>query len=130
MRIAALILAGLAATGCMSRSTSGGDEAGTTALEISISVKGSERPTKVWTLRCPDTGTLPDAARACMKLDRLDRPFAPVPKQKACTAIYGGPQVAAVTGTFKGQPVDARFARGDGCEIARWNRLAFLFPST
>ena len=40
--------------------------------------------------------------------------------------IYGGPQVALVTGTLRGVKVWARFRRRDGCEIARWNRVAFL----
>jgi hypothetical protein len=45
-----------------------------------------------------------------------------------CTQIYGGPQEALVTGTFGGRRVWARFSRRNGCEIARWNRIAFLFP--
>jgi hypothetical protein len=44
-----------------------------------------------------------------------------------CSMIYGGPQQALVAGTLNGQSVRARFKRTNGCEIARWNRLAFLF---
>jgi hypothetical protein len=44
-----------------------------------------------------------------------------------CTAIYGGPQVARVSGTFGGHKVRATFNRRGGCEIARWNRVSFLF---
>jgi hypothetical protein len=40
--------------------------------------------------------------------------------------VYGGPQVAEVRGTWDGVDVDARFQRTDGCEIARWDRLAPL----
>ena len=29
---------------------------------------------------------------------------------------------------FRGKLVRARFSRKDGCEIARWNRVVFLFP--
>ena len=47
----------------------------------------------------------------------------------ACTQIYGGPQEALVTGRFRGKLVRVRFSRKDGCEIARWNRVLFLFPS-
>jgi hypothetical protein len=67
----------------MGRSTSEdeGDEAGTTSLEISVTPSG-EAPTKIWTLRCPDGGTLPDAAEACSKLESLDDPFAPVPHER------------------------------------------------
>ena len=100
----------------------------TTSLEISVTPVG-DGPTKLWTLRCPDGGTLPDAAQACEQLLELDDPFAPVPKDTACTQVYGGPQEADVTGTYRGRPVDAHFDRGNGCEIERWDKVDFLFPS-
>ena len=68
--------------------------------------------------------------RACAKLALMDDPFAPVPKDKACTQVFGGPEVADVTGTFRGKPVNAHFEKGNGCEIARWNRVEFLFPTS
>jgi hypothetical protein len=124
-----LEIVALLATGCMSRSSSEGegDDSGTTSLEISVT-PGGEAPTKIWTLRCPDGGTLPGAAEACSKLESLDDPFAPVPADVACTEIYGGPQEADVRGTFRGQPVNARFNRTNGCEIERWDKVRFLFP--
>ncbi len=63
----------------------------------------------------------------CRQL-RATRPeaFAPVPDDAACTAIYGGPATAHLTGTFKGESVDARFSLRNGCEIARWQRLTWL----
>jgi hypothetical protein len=131
VRFAVLGIAALIATGCMGRSTSEGEgnELGTTSLEISVT-PGGEAPTKIWTLRCPDGGTLPDAAEACSKLESLDDPFAPVPKEVACTQVYGGPQEADVRGFFRGRPVEAHFDRGNGCEIARWDKVQFLFPGT
>jgi hypothetical protein len=128
VRLAVLGFVLLLATGCMSRSTSGEDGGSeSTSLEISIT-PGGEAPTKIWTLRCPEGGTLPDAAEACSKLESLDDPFAPVPKDVACTQIYGGPQEADVRGVFRGRPVEAHFDRGNGCEIARWDKVQFLFP--
>ena len=132
MRLAALTFVALVATGCMGRS--GNDEgerdsAPNTELEISVT-PGGEAPTKIWTLRCPDGGTLPDAAEACEQLEKLDDPFAPVPKNTACTQIYGGPQEADVRGIFRGRPVKAHFDRGNGCEIERWDKVAILFPGT
>jgi hypothetical protein len=44
-----------------------------------------------------------------------------------CTQIYGGPEEALVTGSFRGRKVWARFSRVDGCAVDRWNRLSFLF---
>jgi len=62
-------------------------------------------------------------------LCRWRRRFAPTPAGTPCTQIYGGPQEALVTGRFRGAPVRARFGREDGCEIARWNLVGFLFPA-
>lgn len=132
MRIAVLAFVALVATGCMARTSSDSGEGKgvpTTALEISVT-PGGEAPTKIWTLRCPSGGgTLPDAANACEKLAQIDDPFAPLPKDTACTQVYGGPQEADVTGTYRGRPVNAHFDRGNGCEIARWDKVAFLFPT-
>ena len=130
MRIAALTLATLAVTGCGGKDSSSSSARPTADLQIEISIKGSEAPTHVWTLRCPDGGgTLPDAAEACRKLGEVDDPFAPPPRGTACTQVYGGREIAHVSGTYNGQPVDTDFSRGDGCEIERWNKVGFLFPS-
>lgn len=127
MRLAVLGLAAILATGCMGRSAGDGGEAKSTMLAIAVT-PGGESPTKLWTLRCPSGGTLPRATSACRRLLRLDDPFAPVPKGVACTEVYGGPQVAEVHGRYRDRQVDARFSRTNGCEIARWNKVRFLFP--
>lgn len=98
-----------------------------TSLHIGVSNTG-DLMAKTYTLRCnPAGGTLPQPAAACRRLGRLRAPFAPTPNGTACTQIYGGPQIALVTGRFRSHSVHANFSRKDGCEIARWNRLAFLF---
>jgi hypothetical protein len=132
VKLLALALAALAAAGCMGgrSSSSGSGSAGTTSLEISVTLGGKDTLTKLWTLQCPTGATLPQPERACSRLDELDDPFGPVPKGVACTEIYGGPQVAEVRGTFRGEPVNTRFTRTNGCEIARWNSVRFLFPDT
>jgi hypothetical protein len=82
-----------------------------------------------WRLRCePPGGTLPAPAAACRRLAGLTRPFARVPPDMACIEIYGGPQEARVTGTFRGRRIWATFRRTDGCEVDRWKRHDFLFP--
>jgi hypothetical protein len=84
---------------------------------------------RTYTLRCrPAGGTLPKPGIACSKLLNVQNPFAPVPRDQACTQLYGGPQEAIVVGTYGGKPVRTRFTRVDGCQIARWNRVRFLFP--
>jgi hypothetical protein len=138
VRVAVLALFTLAVAGCGGGSSESSESptttkpasAGNTKLEINVSIGGSEAPTKMWTLECPDGGTLPHPAAACAKLATMEDPFAPVPKDKACTQIFGGPEVADVTGTFKGQPVNAHFDKGNGCEIARWHSVEFLFPTS
>ncbi|WP_093721014.1 SSI family serine proteinase inhibitor [Streptomyces sp. DI166] len=87
-----------------------------------------------YVLRChPDGGSHPQVSEACDLLDRetvFGRDlFAPVPDGSLCTMQYGGPATAHVTGTWAGRPVDARFGRGNGCEIARWDRLMPLLPA-
>ncbi|HVM15969.1 MAG TPA: SSI family serine proteinase inhibitor [Gaiellaceae bacterium] len=98
-------------------------------LTVTVWHDGRPGPSETWTLHCrPTGGTHPARASACRTLARLDAPFRPVPRDAVCTQIYGGPQEALVTGTFRGQRVWARFNLRGGCEIARWNRLSPLLP--
>ncbi|MFF4350565.1 SSI family serine proteinase inhibitor [Streptomyces sp. NPDC001530] len=88
---------------------------------------------ETYELRChPAGGSHPDAGDACRKLDGSTTwgkdPFAPVPPDALCTMQHGGPATAYVTGTWAGRPVDARFDRTDGCEIARWDALVPVLP--
>jgi hypothetical protein len=64
------------------------------------------------------------ACRAASRLSQGD--FAPVPDNAACTLQYGGPDTARVTGTLRGERVDARFQLDNGCEIHRWHGVADL----
>jgi hypothetical protein len=142
MKAAVLALAALVATGCMGRSPSSGSGKAQpvipakTYLRIAVFPNGKGHPQR-YQLWCRGPGgelssgiAKPiSAPRACERLVRLwPEGSAPVPKDVACTEVYGGPQVAEVSGMFHGKPVSARFTRTDGCEIARWNRVRFLFP--
>jgi hypothetical protein len=103
-----------------------------TALRVTYWEDGAKTtPHATWTLRCnPPRGTLPRPAAACRKLERGGaKLFAPTPPDTACTEIYGGPQKARVVGLGAGKRVRATLTRSDGCEIARWSRLApWLLP--
>ncbi|MFF7330599.1 SSI family serine proteinase inhibitor [Streptomyces sp. NPDC090306] len=81
----------------------------------------------------PAGGSHPAPQDACDALDRNTRwgtdPFAPVPPDSICTALYGGPATAHVTGVWAGRPVDAEFDRRNGCQIERWNRFVPLLPA-
>ncbi|MFK0008247.1 serine protease inhibitor [Paenarthrobacter sp. NPDC090520] len=80
----------------------------------------------------PDEGSLdsnlPDARAALAAVEQFgEEIFFPVPRlDRICTQLYGGPQTALVTGSFRGRPVNSYFSRTDGCEIARWKTMAPL----
>ncbi|MEU3522854.1 SSI family serine proteinase inhibitor [Streptomyces sp. NPDC038707] len=80
----------------------------------------------------PEAGRHPDVAGACRTLDAHTRwgrdPFTPVAPGTVCTMVHGGPATARITGTWAGRPVDASYDRGDGCRIARWDRMVPLLP--
>ena len=122
--IACLLL--LFATAC-----SAAGSARDVTIDLRIAVwpegRGTGNEVRRFTLHCnPLRGNLPHGDRACYFLAVTSRPFATVPRDAACTQVYGGPQVARVLGRLRGRSVDATFRRTNGCETARWERVAFL----
>jgi hypothetical protein len=104
--------------------------AGLIDLQIQFRADTSTKE-QLLTLRCADqvTGTVSHPEEACKRLQRLQTSaFRPTPLGMACTAIFGGPSTARVTGIFLGRPIWVRLRRDNGCEIARWQRVAFLLP--
>jgi hypothetical protein len=126
-----LVLVGSLALGCAVTGVTR-TFAATPATSLTIKIQPDRaKPGEAmrYTLRCnPGRGSLPRPGEACVALARIEKPFAPVRRDVACTEIFGGPQSALVTGVYRGRKVWARFRRNDGCQIARWNRLSFLFP--
>jgi hypothetical protein len=113
----AIVLAGLLLlAGCGSEEDGGdspGGSAPATELTVSVWPKGPDGAVRERRVECP-------GAAVCRDLS--PESFAPVPRDMACTAIYGGPNVARVTGTLRGEPVEESFSLEDGCQIARWER--------
>jgi len=98
-------------------------------LRITVWPAGKDGQSYSWKLRCdPMGGSLPKRAAACQALAKAKEPFKPVPGVAICTAEYGGPAVALVEGRFRGKRLRTTFARRNGCEIARWDRMGALFP--
>jgi hypothetical protein len=131
MRIAAVALAFLVLSAAPAATLAASP--GETTLTISFFRDGSDSSTRArWTLTCsPTGGSYPRRVAACSVLDRLGASvFAPVPLDKACTEIFGGSQVAVVSGRVAGRRVWARFRRDDGCQINRWERAGALLPRT
>ncbi|MER5683383.1 SSI family serine proteinase inhibitor [Streptomyces sp. NPDC002205] len=117
----------------------GDDDTEKTQLRVTVSDSGDREADGVYELQClPAGGTHPVAKQACDRLAELaqptDRngdadPFRPVPAGTMCTQQFGGSATARVTGTWRGQHVDASFDRTNGCEIARWNTLRPVLPN-
>ena len=93
-----------------------------TRLEVSVWATGKDGKVARRTVDCAQ-GT----AAECTRLRALKTSaFAPVPGDRVCTAQIMGPDVAEVTGTLRGRPVEGSFSLTNGCEIARWQNLDFL----
>ena len=105
-----------------------------TALKVTYWPNGAnEGVSKTWTLRCNRAGgTVERPRRACSMLAAGGRKlFAPVPRPAICTEIYGGHDVARITGVVAGRRVWATFNLTNGCHIERWSRFSpWLLPPT
>jgi len=90
-------------------------------LEMSVQADEKSAP-RTASLACP--GIKAKDRDICAALDVVaPKVFEPVPVDQACTAIYGGPRKATVTGTYQDEPISAVFTQENGCEIARWNQI-------
>ena len=124
LRLAIALACLLVVAGCGSDDdggdSPGGSSAPATQLSVTVWPKGPDGPARTRSVECP-------GAPFCGELS--PQSFAPVPRDMACTAIYGGPSVAHVRGSVRGEPVDERFSLEDGCQIDRWERnRALLGP--
>ena len=130
MRSALLIAVAIALVGCGSSSGAPSQPAAATSLTITYWPQGvGEGKATKWTLRCnPAGGTLPRAAAACRQLTAKRDAVAPTPKDVASTEQYGGPNAAVISGTFRGKKLWTKLQARNGCEIARFQRHAFLVP--
>lgn len=82
--------------------------------------RDAERQTKV--LICP--GRTSKERDVCAALDVVaPKVFRAISAERACTAIYGGPETATVRGTFEDDLVDASFSQQNGCELGRWKQM-------
>lgn len=104
-----------------------------TVTELTIQIGVEDGPViKTATLTIVDgggatgTGYLADPQRAATAAALFDNPTAVKrlvegpPAGQMCTMIYGGPDGATITGTFRGAAVAQQFHRTDGCGIADW----------
>ena len=114
-----VLVAVMLAAGCGSE----GSAAGPPRYDLTVTYwpTGRSGQPRIATLTCdPDGGSHPNYAQACDALLQHEDVLEPVAGNVACTQIYGGDQVA----TLSGGGVTASFSRENGCEIARWDKLA------
>jgi hypothetical protein len=122
-----LAVLGLAGCGVEHEPSGSGREPSPTELTIRVDPDGrGPEPAGETRVSCDEPGQ----GKACAAAARL-RPadLEPVPDDVACTELYGGPQTATIAGTLDRERVDARFSREDGCEIARWEKVAPLLEA-
>jgi hypothetical protein len=99
-------------------------------------VGGTDDDPAAWTRRlvCDADGTTgegiddPDAACAAVRSGGGRAALFPG-TDRMCTQVYGGPEVAVVSGDLEGQPVQATIRRSDGCGIADWEALQAVLPA-
>lgn len=111
---------------------------GSTKLEITlysrVAIPGSKTgaskiKTKHYVLSCdPAKGTVRDPERACEVLDNLSDPFGPGPRMAFCSTLALGSKQADVTGSVRGNSIDAYLSQG-GCGASeRWERVQDVVP--
>lgn len=100
---------------------------GPTDLTIVIDDGGTRQ---TWQLTCdPAGGDHPRAEEACAALNRSGASaLPPVPADRQCAQVYGGPQTATIRGTWRGQEINSSLSRKNACEMARWDALEGLLP--
>ena len=126
MRVALLFLLCVIVAGCGAEDESSAPaaKAGFAQLVVRVDADGKgAAPAKELKLDC---GSAADSA-ACKAAGALKAAdLEPVSRDKACTQIFGGPETATISGEVDGKPVDARFSRSNGCEVARWQAVSAL----
>jgi hypothetical protein len=119
-----LILLGVLAAlaGCGSEAPTASGPATNLLVTVDADGTGPEAP-KQLRVRC-------DAERtddACEDIANMPPgTWEPVKPRRVCTDIFGGPEVARVSGTLAGAPLSAKFSRQNGCEVTRWTLAAPL----
>lgn len=119
------LLAALLAAGCGKAAERPDGPAGVADLTVTLDPDGPHGPdpARKLHLRC----TRPDQSMACGAAAGVSAAdLRPTPTGIACSQIFRGPQTATIVGVLRGQRVNARFSRVNGCEVKRWNGVADL----
>jgi hypothetical protein len=126
-RILLCCLALLALAGCGSEGDAAAPGSPATQLTVRVDPDGDgPEAAREEQISCTQP---PEGAACAAAADLRPADFEPVPDDMACTQQFGGPETATVTGTLRDRDVDARFSRENGCEIARWEKVAPLLEA-
>lgn len=130
-----LALAGASAVGISGCGDEGDGEPGTEQVtaELTIVVTHPDHPTIEYQLAC-DTheseisgdDTDLDATTACQALTDqavLDRLVLGAPTGRVCAEVFGGPDVASISGVIEETPVATIVDRTNACMIEDWDEL-------
>jgi len=90
---------------------------GNTHLRIAIQPTGKNGLVLSRYIDCPGD-------KHCTSVDKLSLNDLELPNNRVCTQQYAGPTIAWITGVLNGQNAKIEMNVANGCEIARWNRLA------
>lgn len=115
---AVLALLAIGVAGC-----GGEDEPEELTAHLTINVyKDAKAKEQQAILICP--GRTSRERDVCAALDVVaPRVFNPIPEDRVCTMIYGGPATATIRGTYEDDLANASFNQSNGCEIGRWNQI-------
>jgi hypothetical protein len=125
-RLALLLLtASLAACGSDEATPSAGGDGTLASLTVTVDDDGADGAAEPRTLelQCAEP-TDSQACGAAAGISAAD--VRETPDDTACTMQFGGPEEATITGTIRGDEIDASFSRTDGCEITRWEKVQAL----
>ena len=124
MRLLLIALLALLAAGCGAETEEPAASPAFAQLVVRVDADGrGAAPAKEVRLRCASA----EESAACKAAGGLKpADFEPVPGDRACTQVFGGPEQATVEGELRGKPVDGAFSRHNGCEVSRWEAVAAL----
>jgi hypothetical protein len=125
MRALPLVLLAALIVACGQNAESPDGPAGVGDIVVRVDPDGPHGPAAARTLRlrCTDADQS-EACGAAAGVSAAD--LRPTPSGVACSQIFRGPQTASIVGILRGERVDAHFARNNGCEVTRWDRVADL----
>jgi len=101
---------------------------GDAALTITLDPDGPDGPEEEMSEEVDCEEASDDAT--CLAIQDLEAgDFDPPSADQPCTELFGGPDIATVSGELNGEDVDAELTRANGCEIERFDAAVPLLQA-